>query len=291
MPNTLSPQAKQQFFDNAGNLLAGGKLFTYAAGTTTKQATYSNSTGTANTNPIILDARGECTLFLDSALTYKFVLSPSTDTDPPAASFWTVDNIQPPQSVSSVLSTDGTLAANSDALVPSQKAVKTYVNAQFAGLPWAISVGGTGAITAAAARTNLGAAALGVNADITSLLESTAVAAGGTIAATSLGYRGIPASGQAQGAVITLALTDAGKRVANTAGGWTIPANASVAFPTGTTLVLHNNSASAQTVAITTDTLTWAGTTTTGSRTVAANGLATITKVAATSWLINGNVA
>jgi hypothetical protein len=90
----LAPYAVQQFTDSSGNLLSGGKLFTYAAGTTTKLATYTDNTGvTANTNPIILNARGECAIWIPPGVGYKFVLSPSTDTDPPTNPFWTADQI------------------------------------------------------------------------------------------------------------------------------------------------------------------------------------------------------
>ena len=61
MAVSLSPigGAGAQFFDNNGNPLSGGKLYTYAAGTTTPQATYASAAGsTLNTNPIILDAAG-----------------------------------------------------------------------------------------------------------------------------------------------------------------------------------------------------------------------------------------
>jgi len=93
---SLAPYAVQQFTDNNGNLLSGGKLFTYIAGTTTKQTTYTDSTGgTPNTNPIILNSRGECTIWLTQNQAYKFTLSPSTDTDPPTNAFWTADNLQP----------------------------------------------------------------------------------------------------------------------------------------------------------------------------------------------------
>lgn len=110
----------------------------------------------------------------------------------------------------------------------------------------------------------------------------------GTIAATSPGFRGVPASSQSTGSAITLALADAGKRVPNTSGGWVIPANASVAFPTDTAIVLYNNSGTAQNVSITSDTLRWAGTTSTGTRAIGAYGMATIVKVASTTWVITG---
>jgi hypothetical protein len=89
MPSvSLSPAPKLQFFGTDGNILVGGKLYTYAAGTTTPLTTYYDSTGTAaNTNPIILDTRGEANVWLDSSA-YKFVLKTSLDT-----LIWTVDNI------------------------------------------------------------------------------------------------------------------------------------------------------------------------------------------------------
>lgn len=72
-----------QFFDNNGDPLSGGKLYTYAAGTTTPQTTYTNSLGTiAHANPIVLDAAGRVPgsseIWLDFA-PYKFVLKDSND--------------------------------------------------------------------------------------------------------------------------------------------------------------------------------------------------------------------
>ena len=72
-----------QFFDNSGNILSGGKIFTYAAGTTTPQATYTSSNGlTAHSNPIILDAAGRVPngeIWLTDGLQYKFLIKTSTD--------------------------------------------------------------------------------------------------------------------------------------------------------------------------------------------------------------------
>lgn len=90
----LSPLPVQKFFDSNGQPLAGGQLFTYVAGSSTKLATYVDSTGvTPNTNPILLDFRGECRLWIDPSLAYKFVLAPRGDTDPPGDPIWSVDNI------------------------------------------------------------------------------------------------------------------------------------------------------------------------------------------------------
>ena len=110
----------------------------------------------------------------------------------------------------------------------------------------------------------------------------------GTISANSPGFRGVPQNSQTT--AYTLALADQGKHISITTGGVTIPANASVAFPVGATITIFNNSASTQTLTITTDTLRQAGTTNTGSRTIAAYGLATCVKVASTTWVVSGNV-
>ena len=104
----VTPTAKAQFIDAAGIPLAGGFVYTYAAGTTTPQATYTDSTGaTANSNPIVLDSRGEANIWLGSA-TYKFTLCNSVNTE-----IWTVDNISAPTSgLSPVLS--GNVTIDSD---------------------------------------------------------------------------------------------------------------------------------------------------------------------------------
>lgn len=85
---SLSPVPKIQFFDANGNPLVGGKLYTYASGTTTPLATYTDSSGgTPNANPVILNSRGEASVWLGSS-SYKFKLTTSTDVE-----IWTVDDI------------------------------------------------------------------------------------------------------------------------------------------------------------------------------------------------------
>lgn len=79
---TLSPigGAGWQFFDNNGVPLAGGKIYTYAAGTTTLQTTWTTPSGsTANANPIVLDSAGRPPqeIWLDVAYSYKFVIETS----------------------------------------------------------------------------------------------------------------------------------------------------------------------------------------------------------------------
>jgi hypothetical protein len=72
-----------QFFTNTGAVLTGGKLYTYAAGTTTPLASYTNSFGNvARTNPVVLDAAGRVPdsgeIWITSA-SYKFVLKDAND--------------------------------------------------------------------------------------------------------------------------------------------------------------------------------------------------------------------
>jgi hypothetical protein len=98
---------------------------------------------------------------------------------------------------------------------------------------------------------------------------------------------GIPQN--SQNASYTLVLADSGKHInMATAGAFTIPANSSVAFPVGTAISFYNPSASS-TIAITSDTLRFSGVGTTGTRTIAQYGTATILKVATTTWVISGS--
>lgn len=71
-----------QFFDDSGNPLSGGKIYTYAAGTTTPLTTYTSRDGiTPNSNPIILDAAGRTPqqIWSTEGLLYKYVVATSTD--------------------------------------------------------------------------------------------------------------------------------------------------------------------------------------------------------------------
>jgi hypothetical protein len=79
---SLFAGAGAQFFDNNGIPLAGGKIQSYVAGTSTPLATYTSNTGSiAHSNPIILDSAGRVPneIWLTSGSTYKFVLSTSTN--------------------------------------------------------------------------------------------------------------------------------------------------------------------------------------------------------------------
>jgi hypothetical protein len=85
---TLSPSPKMQFFTAAGVPLVGGKLFTYASGTTVPLATYTTSAAiTANANPVILDSRGEANVWFGPSR-YTLVLKDSLDN-----LIWTADGV------------------------------------------------------------------------------------------------------------------------------------------------------------------------------------------------------
>jgi hypothetical protein len=109
----------------------------------------------------------------------------------------------------------------------------------------------------------------------------------------SVGYLGVPQNSQS--ADYTTALTDSGKHIyhpsADTAARtWTIAANASVAYPVGTAITFVNDtSAGVLTLAINSDTMVLAGDGATGSRTLAASGIATALKITSTRWMISGS--
>jgi hypothetical protein len=146
---------------------------------------------------------------------------------------------------------------------------------------------GTSAFTAATAGTDYVApgGALGT--------PSSGTLSGCTVDGTNeVGFKNIPQNSQST--AYTLVLGDSGKHILHpsadtTARTFTIPANSSVAFPVGTAITFVNqNGAGTVTIAITTDTIRLAGAGTTGSRTLAANGVATAIKITTTEWIISG---
>lgn len=93
----LTPSPKQQIFGSDGLPLVGGKIYTYAGGTSTPIATYTDYTAaTANTNPIILDSLGQANIWLVNTTTYKFIVKDADD-----VLLYTVDNIAIPLDLNS----------------------------------------------------------------------------------------------------------------------------------------------------------------------------------------------
>lgn len=120
-----------QLFDNNGDPLSGGKLYTYVAGTTTPLTTYTSSTGvTPHTNPIVLDAAGRVPggeIWLDYTNLYKFILKTSTD-----VLIATYDNIGGSFNTSSLLANftgNGSQVAFTFPSIPSTKNnTQIYIN-------------------------------------------------------------------------------------------------------------------------------------------------------------------
>lgn len=252
--------AGAQFFDNNGNVLSGGKIYTYAAGTTTPQATYTTvGGGTANSNPIILDSAGRLPeeIWLSEGVSYRFVVTDSTnvqliESDNIAGiNDATIDGV----SWNEITGTPTTLAGYgiTDAYT------KTASDAKYAPINNPTFTGTVLVPDNAPSNTNY-----------------------------QVGYRDAPQNSKTTN--YTLIASDAGKSILmnGTSVTLTIPENASVGFAVGTVIIIVNINTTNLSIAITSDTLTLANSTTTGTRTLARNGVATCIKIAGTSWLISG---
>lgn len=258
----LSPLAGSgaQFFTNAGTPLVGGKIWTYAAGTTTPTATYTSEAGTTpNANPIILDANGRVPnqIWLTEGVNYKFVLMTSANV---------------------TLGTYDDLAGINDVSI--------------AGVTWAdvtstpttlAGYGITDALSAATAATTY-APINNPTFTGTQLIPDNAP----SNTNYAIGYKEAPQVSKV--ADYTLIASDNGKsvRMDGATLTLTIPANSAVPFPVGTVILVVNTNTTSLSIAITTDTLTLANSTTTGTRTVARNGMAVLHKIDSTAWLIGG---
>jgi len=104
----LLPQTKAQFFDNSGLPLSGGKVYSYEAGTSTPQSTFTDSGGSiANPNPVILDSAGRAAIWLTSGLGYKFSVRNSAD-----VVMFTTDNVTTGSASGYLPLTGGTVSGN-----------------------------------------------------------------------------------------------------------------------------------------------------------------------------------
>jgi hypothetical protein len=120
-----------QFFDNNGNPLSGGKIYTYQAGTTTPLASYTSSTGvTAHTNPIVLDSGGRVPSggeIWNQLQLYKFVLETST-----GVLIATYDNVGSSFSATAIIANftgNGSTVAFTLASAPAgENATNVYIN-------------------------------------------------------------------------------------------------------------------------------------------------------------------
>ena len=87
---TIAPNPKFTAMDSNGDPYVGGKLYTFETGTTTAKASWTDSTkGTPNTNPVVLDNRGQADIWIDSSGgAYRFRLDSADD-----VTIWTVNNV------------------------------------------------------------------------------------------------------------------------------------------------------------------------------------------------------
>lgn len=93
----LVPEGKQSYATATGAPLVGGRVYTYDTGTNTPRLTYSDAAGLVpNANPVVLDARGEATIFWSGA--YKVILKDSLD-----VTIWTVDPVSSFENIVSVV--------------------------------------------------------------------------------------------------------------------------------------------------------------------------------------------
>lgn len=167
----------------------------------------------------------------------------------------------------------------------------------FAGAATGLNGGVAGAIPYQSATNVTGFSAAGTSGQVLTSggtgAPTWAAAPAGGDTTNNIGYLNIPQNSQS--AAYTLVLSDSGKSIYHpsadtTARTWTIPANSSVAYPIGTAITFINDtSAGAITISITSDTLVLAGTGSTGSRTLAASGMATAIKMTSTRWMISGS--
>ncbi len=252
--------AGAQFFTDDGTVLSGGKIYTYAAGTTTPQATYTSVVGgTANANPIILDSGGRLPedMWLSQGVLYRFVLKDANDVQ-----IGEYDDIGGINDIST----------------------QSVAWSTITGTPTTVAgYGITNALTTTAAAATYAPIASPTFTGTPLIPDNDS-----SITNYAVGYREAPPVSKT--ANYQLVLADRGKSILmnGTSLTLTIPANSAVAFPVGTVIIVVNLNSTALSIGITTDTLTLANSTTTGTRTLAQNGLATCVKIGSTSWLISG---
>ncbi|MCK1681763.1 hypothetical protein IVA87_20680 [Bradyrhizobium sp. 147] len=186
-------------------------------------------------------------------------------------------------SIGDTTSVDEILAAKNDAQAAASAAATSETNA--ASSATAASASASGAATSA---TNAAASASSAATSATNANSSASAAA--TSASQAQSYSGIPQS--IKSASYTTVLADAQTHILHPASDnnprtFTIDSNANVAYPIGTAITFINE-INTVTIAITSDTLVQAGSGLTGSRTLAANGMATAVKITATKWMIAG---
>jgi hypothetical protein len=121
-----------QFFDDNGDPLAGGKVYTYSSGTDTAKATYTDSTAaTTAANPVILDSAGRATMWGNGS--YKFVVKTSADVTVKTTDGITAFNVTPASNPAYFQSFSGDASTvaftTSETLGTDEKAIMVFVDA------------------------------------------------------------------------------------------------------------------------------------------------------------------
>lgn len=297
-----------QYLTQLGLLAAGGTLNTYVGGSVgTPVTTYTDSTGlVANPNPMTLSAAARPVSSTGAPTAFwapSGTLIKLNVVDANSNQLVVLDNIpllnDPAATNSLAIALANPAAGEGASLVAN--AMISYSNVA------AMRAGGT---PAPVAGQTLIVATQGLNSNGDGLgalyywsASSSATDNGVTIIAPSgavtgryllVGQQGSPLVQNIQKANYTTVLQDGNGQIysdGSVADTWTIAANSAVPYPIGTTLTFVNDSvggANAMAIAINTDTLIWAQTGGTGTRSLAAGGMATALKVAAARWMISG---
>lgn len=123
MSFALAPYIRSQFFGTSGLPLSGGLIQTFAAGTSTPIATFTDSTGaTPNANPIVLDSSGTASIWLTNGVAYKFVIQTSG-----GVTVETIDQVIPPLSSNSAGPQKQIFTANGTFTIPAVSLAKLTV--------------------------------------------------------------------------------------------------------------------------------------------------------------------
>jgi hypothetical protein len=187
---TLCPVLKQRFFDSNGVPLSGGLIYSYIAGTSTPQATYTDETGvTPNSNPVVLDSTGSAEIWITSG-SYKFVVQDSLGNTQ-----FTVDNVSEPTPATGSGTVTSVNVSVPAFMSISGNPVTTTGTLAFglSGTALPVANGGTGStslVTAATASSVMGRDA-NANTQANNLIENfatTATAAGTTTLSVSSAY-------------------------------------------------------------------------------------------------------
>lgn len=221
-PVGLMPFPRQQFFNTNGVVLAGGSIYTYAAGTTTPQASYTDGTGSvAQPNPIVLDSAGSASIWLSSQM-YKIVAF-----DANGVQQWSIDNVSAvSQPELQGTNTFTSLTVSGNLTVGGNVVVSGSITAASATITGALSTGGTATLAAASITGNetvggtlavTGAATFSGGETVTGGLSADSITVGG-VALSTFVTNLIPALTALSGTLVISGVSTSGSWVVFTFG-------------------------------------------------------------------------